>query len=296
MLRIFLFLAVNFAILIILNIVLTLFGVEHWLHQNGVDFNATGALLIALVFGMGGAFISLALSKTLAKRGMRVRVIKKPSNATEQWLWEVTAAQAQAAGVQMPELGIFPMAQANAFATGMFRNKALIAVSEGLLNTMNKDEVEAVLGHEMSHIANGDMVTLTLLQGVLNTFVIFLARALGHIIDRVVFKSRSYGPGYFITVIVLQIVFSILASIIVMWFSRYREFRADVGGAKLAGRNKMIAALQRLQGERAPKDLPDGEFAAFGISGNMSKQGIKRLFLSHPPLSERIAALQKLQG
>ncbi len=294
MFRIFLFLAVNFAILFVLNIVLTLFGVEHWLHQNGVDFNATAALLIALVFGMGGAFISLALSKTMAKRGMGVKIIQKPSNAREQWLWNIVEKQSQQAGIKMPELGIFPMQQPNAFATGMFRNKALVAVSEGLLQLMEDDEVEAVLGHEMSHVANGDMVTLTLLQGVLNTFVIFLSRAIGHVIDRVVFKSRSHGMGYFITVIVLQIIFSIVASMIVMWFSRYREFHADAGGAKLAGRDKMIRALQRLQSVNKPKDLPDSEFAAFGINGNMAKQGIKRLFLSHPPLDERIAALKQL--
>ncbi|MGU9977917.1 MAG: protease HtpX [Candidatus Oxydemutatoraceae bacterium WSBS_2016_MAG_OTU14] len=294
MFRIFLFLAVNFAILFVLNIVLTLFGVEHWLHQNGVDFNATAALLIALVFGMGGAFISLALSKKMAKRGMGVKIIQKPSNAREQWLWNIVEKQSQQAGIKMPELGIFPMQQPNAFATGMFRNKALVAVSEGLLQLMEDDEVEAVLGHEMSHVANGDMVTLTLLQGVLNTFVIFLSRAIGHVIDRVVFKSRSHGMGYFITVIVLQIIFSIVASMIVMWFSRYREFHADAGGAKLAGRDKMIRALQRLQSVNKPKDLPDSEFAAFGINGNMAKQGIKRLFLSHPPLDERIAALKQL--
>ncbi len=294
MFRIFLFLAVNFAILFILNIVLTLFGVEHWLHQNGVDFNATAALLIALVFGMGGAFISLALSKKMAKRGMGVKIIQKPSNAREQWLWNIVEKQSQQAGIKMPELGIFPMQQPNAFATGMFRNKALVAVSEGLLQLMEDDEIEAVLGHEMSHVANGDMVTLTLLQGVLNTFVIFLSRAIGHVIDRVVFKSRSHGMGYFITVIVLQIIFSIVASMIVMWFSRYREFHADAGGAKLAGRDKMIRALQRLQSVNKPKDLPDGEFAAFGINGSMAKRGIKRLFLSHPPLDERIAALKQL--
>lgn len=295
MFRIGLFLIVNMAILFILNLFLTVFGLEHWLYQSGIEFNARGALIIAAVFGMGGAFISLALSKTMAKKGMQVRIIQKPSNQREQWLWETVEKQAKQAGVTMPELGIFPMQQPNAFATGMFRNSALVAVSEGLLKTMDQDEVEAVLGHEISHVANGDMVTLTLVQGVLNTFVIFLSRAIGHFIDRAVFKSRGYGPGYYITVIVLQIVFSILASIVVMWFSRYREFRADQGGAELAGRDKMIRALKRLQTISEPQDLPDSKMAAFGINGRVARRGIKRLFLSHPPLSERIAALQAAQ-
>jgi heat shock protein HtpX len=199
--------------------------------------------------------------------------------------------QAQQAGIGMPEVGIFNAPEPNAFATGMSRNNALVAVSTGLLQNMNSDEVEAVLGHEITHVSNGDMVTMGLLQGVVNTFVIFLSRVIGHVVDRVVFKTeRGYGPAYFITSIVAQVFLSILASMIVMWFSRRREFRADAGGASLAGRNKMIGALQALQRAHEPQDLP-GEFAAFGISGGL-KAGLGRLFLSHPPLEERIAALQ----
>ena len=282
----------NLAVLFVLNVVLSVFGLEHYLVQQGVHFNVQGALIIALVFGMGGAFISLAMSKSMAKRGMGVRVIKQPNNTQEQWLVDTVSRQSQQAGIAMPEVGVFPAQQPNAFATGMFRDKALVAVSAGLLRTMEKDEVEAVLGHEVSHVANGDMITLALVQGVLNTFVIFLARAVGHVVDRVVFKSRGYGPGYFITVIVMQIVFSILASIVVMWFSRYREFRADYGGAKLAGRDKMIRALKRLQSVHEAEDLP-GQMAAFGISGR-KQGGIRRLLMSHPPLADRIRALERL--
>ncbi len=292
MFRIGLFLLVNFAILLILNVVLSVFGLEHWLVQNGVDFNARAVLLIALAFGMGGAFISLALSKSMAKRSMRVRTIEKPRDRTEQWLINIVKRQAQQAGIDMPEVGIFPTPQPNAFATGMLRNKALVAVSEGLLRQMDKDAIEAVLGHEISHVANGDMITLTLVQGVVNTFVIFLARAVGHIVDRAVFKSRGYGPGYYITVIVMQIIFSILASIIVMWFSRYREFRADYGGMRLAGRDKMIHALKRLRAiGRQAQGLPT-EWQQFGIDGQ-TKRGIRQLFASHPPLIERIRALEQ---
>ena len=244
MLRIGLFIITNMAILLVLNIMLSIFGVEHWLVSNGVDFNVQGVLILALAIGMGGSFISLALSKTLAKRSMRVALIENPRSAQEQWLVDTVTRQAKTARIQCPEIGIFPMEQPNAFATGMFRNKSLVAVSAGLLKQMNEDEVEAVLGHEISHIANGDMITLALIQGVINTFVIFLSRAVGHVVDRVVFKSRGYGPGYFITVIITQIILSILATMIVMKFSRYREFHADYGGAYLAGRDKMINALK----------------------------------------------------
>lgn len=292
--RILLFVATNLAIVFVLNITLSLFGVEHYLAQTDAGINITGLLIMSAAFGMIGAFVSLALSKTLAKRSMRVRVIAGPGGGpSDAWLTETVARQAQAAGIAMPEVGVFPSPQPNAFATGMFRNKALVAVSEGLLAQMERDEVEAVLGHEVSHIANGDMVTLALIQGVVNTFVIFLSRVVGHVVDRAVFKSRGFGPGYFITVIITQIVLSIFATMIVMWFSRRREFRADEGGAELAGRGKMIAALKRLQQQGRAKDLP-GEMAAFGISGGVHG-GIRRLLMSHPPLEQRIAALERMQ-
>ncbi|MDD9868354.1 MAG: protease HtpX [Gammaproteobacteria bacterium] len=292
--RILLFVATNLAIVFVLNITLSLFGVEHYLAQTDAGINITGLLIISAAFGMIGAFVSLALSKTLAKRSMGVRVISgRGGGPSDAWLAETVARQAKAAGIAMPEVGVFPSPQPNAFATGMFRNKALVAVSEGLLAQMERDEVEAVLGHEVSHIANGDMVTLALIQGVVNTFVIFLSRLVGHVVDRAVFKSRGFGPGYFITVIVTQIVLSIFATMIVMWFSRRREFRADEGGAKLAGRGKMIAALKQLQRRGRAEDLP-GEMAAFGISGGVHG-GIRRLLMSHPPLEQRIAALEKPQ-
>lgn len=292
--RILLFVATNLAIVFVLNITLSLFGVEHYLAQTDAGINITGLLIISAAFGMIGAFVSLALSKTLAKRSMRVRVIAGPGGgASDAWLTETVARQARAAGIAMPEVGVFPSPQPNAFATGMFRNKALVAVSEGLLAKMERDEVEAVLGHEVSHIANGDMVTLALIQGVVNTFVIFLSRLVGHVVDRAVFKSRGFGPGYFITVIITQIVLSIFATMIVMWFSRRREFRADEGGAQLAGRGKMIAALKQLQRQGRAEDLP-GEMAAFGISGGVHG-GIRRLLMSHPPLEQRIAALERMQ-
>jgi heat shock protein HtpX len=246
---------------------------------------------MSAVIGFGGSFISLAMSKMMAKRGMGVQVIESPRSSTEQWLVATVKRQAQQAGIDMPEVGVFDAPEPNAFATGMRRNHALVAVSTGLLQNMDQDEVEAVLGHEVSHVANGDMVTMGLLQGVVNTFVIFLSRIIGHVVDRVVFKTeRGYGPAYFITSIVAQIFLSILASMIVMWFSRRREFRADAGGADLAGRQKMISALQRLGGVKEPHDL-QGEFAAFGIAGGIG-HGLKQLFLSHPPLEQRIAALQ----
>jgi len=291
MMRILLFLATNAAVLVLISVVFQLFGIEGILAENGVDLNLQALLLMSAVIGFGGSFISLAMSKMLAKRGMGVRVIEQPANSTEQWLVETVRRQAQQAGIGMPEVGIFQAPEPNAFATGMRRNSALVAVSTGLLQNMQADEVEAVLGHEITHVSNGDMVTMGLLQGVVNTFVIFLSRIIGHVVDRVVFKTeRGYGPAYYITSIVAQVFLSVLASMIVMWFSRRREFRADAGGASLAGRNKMIGALRALQRAHEPQDLP-GEFAAFGISGGIGS-GIKRLFMSHPPLEERIAALQ----
>ena len=295
MTRIFLFLATNVAVLVLISVVFRLFGIEGILAENGVDLNLEALLLFSAVIGFGGSFISLALSKTMAKRGMRVKVIDRPSNGTEQWLVETVARQAKEAGIGMPEVGIFPADQPNAFATGMRRNAALVAVSTGLLQAMNRDEAEAVLGHEVAHISNGDMVTMGLLQGVVNTFVIFLSRVAGHVVDRVVFKTeRGYGPAYFLVTILAQVFLSILASMIVMWFSRRREFRADHGGAQLAGRTKMIGALRALQRASEPEDLP-GQLAAFGIHGNKGR-GLRALFMSHPPLADRIAALERRPG
>jgi heat shock protein HtpX len=291
MMRIALFLATNAAILVLISIVFQVFGFEGILAENGVDLNLQALLVMSAVIGFGGSFISLAMSKFMAKRAMGVKVIEKPANSTEQWLVSTVQRQAQQAGIGMPEVGIFDAPEPNAFATGMSRNNALVAVSTGLMRNMSSDEVEAVLGHEVSHVSNGDMVTMGLIQGVINTFVIFASRVIGHVVDRVVFKTeRGYGPAYFIVSIVAQIFLSILASIIVMWFSRRREYRADAGGASLAGRGKMIGALQALQRQQNPHDLP-GEFAAFGISGGLG-DGIKKLFMTHPPLQERIAALQ----
>jgi len=295
MMRIALFLATNAAILVLISVVFQLFGFEGILAENGVDLNLQALLVMSAVIGFGGSFISLAMSKFLAKRSMGVKIIEQPANSSEQWLVSTVQRQAQQAGIGMPEVGIFDAAEPNAFATGMSRNNALVAVSTGLLRNMSSDEVEAVLGHEITHVSNGDMITMGLIQGVINTFVIFLSRVIGHVVDRVVFKTeRGYGPAYFIVSIVAQIFLSILASTIVMWFSRRREFRADAGGAALAGRGKMIGALQALQRQHEPHDLP-GEFAAFGISGGLGS-GIKKLFMSHPPLEVRIAALQSTTG
>lgn len=289
--RIALFLITNLAIIIVLSITLRLLGFEGFLDQQGVDLNLNSLLLFAAVFGMGGSFISLALSKWTAKRFTGARVIDQPRNASEQWLVATVKRQAQIAGIGMPEVAVYDASDVNAFATGMSRNNALVAVSTGLLNAMTQDEAEAVLAHEVSHVANGDMITLALIQGVINTFVIFLSRVIGHVVDRVVFKTeRGHGPAFWITAIIAEILLAVLASIIVMWFSRQREFRADAGGAKLAGREKMIAALQRLQQSVKQPHLPD-QLAAFGISGGIGS-GLKRLFMSHPPLEERIAALQ----
>ncbi len=290
--RIFLFLATNLAIIVVLSISLRLLGFEGFLDAQGVDLNLNSLLLFAAIFGFGGSFISLAISKWMAKRTTGAKVIEQPANETERWLLSTVKRQAERAGIGMPEVAIFPSPAPNAFATGMNRNKALVAVSNGLLENMNRDEVEAVLGHEIAHVANGDMVTLALIQGVVNTFVIFLARVIGHTVDRLVFKNeRGHGPAFWITSIVAEIVLGILASVIVMWFSRKREFRADEGGASLAGRQKMIAALERLKQGSAPADLPD-QLAAFGFSGGLGK-GIKKLFMTHPPLEERIEALRR---
>jgi heat shock protein HtpX len=291
MTRLFLFLATNIAVIALISITFQVLGIEGLLMQNGVDLNLGALLVMSAVIGFGGSFISLAMSKWSAKHAMGVHIIEQASSQQERWLLDTVARQAQAAGIGMPEVGIFQADVVNAFATGMSRNNSLVAVSTGLLQRMTADEAEAVLGHEVSHIANGDMVTMGLIQGVVNTFVIFLSRIVGFFVDRVILKNeRGLGIGYFITSIVAQIFLSIFASMIVMWFSRRREFRADEGGAALAGKHKMIAALRRLQGDTA-EDLP-GEFAAFGINGG-APTGFKALFLSHPPLQHRIEALEQ---
>jgi heat shock protein HtpX len=293
--RIILFLGTNLAIIVVLSIVLRLLGVERILDEQGVGLNINALLIFAAVFGFGGAFISLAISKWMAKKTMKVHVIDKPRNATEQWLVETVKRQAREAGIGMPEVGIYDSPDPNAFATGMNRNNALVAVSTGLMRSMDQGEVEAVLGHEVGHVANGDMVTLALIQGVVNTFVIFLARVAGHFVDRVVFKNESgHGPAFWITTIVMEILLAVLASIIVMWFSRQREFRADAAGARLAGRDKMIGALESLaRASGRPVDMPD-QIAAFGIRGGVPT-GIKRLFMTHPPIEERIMALKSMR-
>jgi heat shock protein HtpX len=288
--RIVLFIATNLAVLLTLTASMRLLGIERlFTDAYGLDL---GALLVfAAVIGFGGSFISLAISKMVAKWTTGAQVIEQPRDASEQWLLETVRRQAQQAGIGMPEVAIYDSPDVNAFATGMSRNNALVAVSSGLLRNMRRDEVEAVLAHEVSHVANGDMVTMTLIQGVMNTFVVFLARIVGWVVDRVVFKNEE-GPGigYFITSIVAEIILAILASIVVSWFSRHREFRADAGGARLAGSGKMIAALQRLQAIHSPAHLPD-QLAAFGIQ--RSEVGLlQKLFSTHPPLEERIAALQ----
>ena len=286
--RIILFLATNMAIVLVLSVTMRLLGVEPYLNANGL--NLTSLLIFAAVMGFGGSFISLAISKWMVKRSMGVHVIESPSNATETWLVNTIRRQSEKAGIGMPEVGIYESPDVNAFATGMSRNSSLIAVSTGLLSQLTHEEVEAVLGHEVSHAANGDMVTLALIQGVVNTFVMFLSRVIGYLVDKILFKTeRGTGPAFFVTMIIAELVLGVLASIIVMWFSRYREFHADAGGANLAGRKNMIAALERLGGLH-PQPLPD-RMAAFGISGGVGG-GLKRLFMTHPPLEERIAALR----
>lgn len=290
--RVFLFILTNIAVLLVLSVTLRLLGVEGSLQANGVDLDYNALLIISLVIGMGGSVISLLISKWMAMRMTGAQVIESPRNDGEAWLLETVRHQAQAANIGMPTVAIFPSDDPNAFATGARRNSALVAVSTGLLQRMDRGEVEAVLAHEISHVANGDMITLTLIQGVVNTFVIFLSRVAGHFIDRVLLKNENgHGIGYFVAVIACQIVFGILASPIVMWFSRRREFRADAGGARLAGANNMIAALERLKTVADPTPLPD-QMSAFGISGG-NGGGIRRLFMTHPPLDERIEALRK---
>jgi heat shock protein HtpX len=285
--RVFLLILTNIAVMLVLSVVVHVLGLDRYLAANG---GMGGLLLVSAILGFGGAFISLAISKWMAKRSMGVRVITQPANADEDWLVRTVRAQAEMAGIGMPEVGIFDSPQPNAFATGARRDAALVAVSTGLLRAMKRNEVEAVLGHEIAHVANGDMVTLTLIQGVLNTFVFFLSRVIGEIIDKAVLRNeRGRGAGYFITVMVLQIVLGIFANMIVAWFSRRREFRADNGGARAAGTSNMVAALERLK-SASNEPLP-AQFAAFGIKGG-GGSGFQRFFMSHPPLEDRIAALQ----
>ena len=289
--RIVLFLLTNLAIVFLLNITLRLFGVDRIFDQNGINY--TGLLILSLVIGFGGSFISLAMSKWSAKWMTKARVITQPGNEMERWLLETVAAQSKRAYIGMPEVAIYDAPEINAFATGMNKNASLVAVSTGLLEKMTRDEIEAVLGHEVAHIANGDMITLALIQGVVNTFVVFLARVIGYVVDSAINKGRrGPGIGYWVTTIVAEIVLGILASTIVMWFSRQREFRADEGGAFLAGRDKMVMALKKLQSAYEPSSLPK-QMQAFGVSGNTS---ISRLFMSHPPLSERIEALENIES
>ena len=290
--RVALFIVTNLAIVLVLGIVLNLLGVGRILDEQGAGLDLANLVVFAAVFGFGGSLISLAISKWTAKRLTGARVITEPSGELEAWLMQTVRRQAMDAGIGMPEVAIYEAADVNAFATGMRRNSALVAVSTGLLRSLTRDEAEAVLGHEVSHVANGDMVTLALIQGVVNTFVIVASRVVGHLVDRVVFKTeRGHGPAFYITSIAAQLVFGILASIIVFWFSRRREFRADSGGASLAGREKMVAALEKLRRNVAQPHLPD-QLAAFGISGGVG-HGLKRLFMTHPPLEERIAALKR---
>ncbi len=286
--RIVLFLATNMAIVLVLSFTMRLLGVEPYLNANGLTL---GSLLVfAAVRGFCGSLISLAISKWSAKTAMGVHVIDTPANSTEFWLVETIRKYASEAGIKMPEVGIYESPDVNAFATGMSKNSSLIAVSTGLLQQMTRQEAEAVLGHEVAHAANGDMVTMALIQGVVNTFVMFLSRVIGHLVDKVVFKTeRGHGPAFFVTMIIAELVLGILASIIVMWFSRRREFRADQGGASLAGRRNMISALEKLNALH-PQPLPE-KMAAFGIAGGVGG-GLKRLFMTHPPLEERIAALK----
>lgn len=290
--RILLFLATNLAVLVLVSVIFSLLGLEGILTNNGVDLNLSSLLVFCGLFGMSGSLISLLLSKFMAKRGTGTQIIETPGSREEEWLLETVKSLANDAGIGMPEVGIFPSDAANAFATGWNRNNALVAVSSGLLRRFEEREARAVLAHEIGHVANGDMITLSLVQGVVNTFVMFFARIIGHTVDRVIFKTeRGYGIGYFVVTIVAEIVLGILASMIVMWFSRYREYRADAAGARLADRAGMIAALQRLKAEQGlPGDLP-GELTAFGIRSH-NGSGLAALLRSHPPLDDRILALK----
>ena len=293
MMRILLFIATNVAVLVLLSITFSVFGLESYLSSNGVDLNLTSLLIFSAAFGMGGSFISLALSKWIAKRSTGAKVIEAPGSDTERWLLDTVSGLSRDAGIAMPEVAVFPSPQPNAFATGASRDKALVAVSSGLLESMNGDEVKAVLGHEIGHVANGDMLTLTLIQGVMNTFVIFFSRIIGFFVDRVLLKNeRGYGIGFWVTTIVAQIVLGLLASMVVMWFSRRREFRADAAGANLAGRGNMVAALERLRSaHEMPNTMPE-TLVAFGIAGGLRK-GMQALFSSHPPIGERIEVLRR---
>lgn len=290
MMRILMFLATNIAVMIVISILFNLLGLGNYLNAQGTGIDLSALLMMSAVIGVTGSVISLAMSKTMAKNSMGVQVIDQPQNQTEKWLVDIVSKQAKQAGIGMPEVGIFQAPVANAFATGMNRNSALVAVSTGLLQSMTPDEVEAVVGHEITHVANGDMVTMALMQGVLNTFVYFFATIIGHVVDRALSGNSErggVGMGYYMVQMIAQIALGFLASMLVAWFSRYREFKADAGGANLAGRDKMIGALRALQRGHEAEELP-GQFAAFGINGG----GIQRLFMSHPPLEERIAALQ----
>jgi heat shock protein HtpX len=291
--RILLFLATNFAVLLLVGIVFNLLGLQGVLAQNGVDLNLSALLVMCAVFGFGGSLISLFLSKWMAKRSTGAYVIEQPRNRDEQWLLDTVRELAAEAKIGMPEVAIFPSEASNAFATGWNRNAALVAVSSGLLQRFKPEEARAVMAHEIGHVANGDMVTLTLIQGVVNTFVLFFARIIGHTVDRVIFKNeRGHGIGFFVVTMVAQVVLSFLASAIVFWFSRWREYRADHAGATLTTKTHMIAALQRLQLEQGQAQALPGELKAFGISEQL-KQGLSGLFSSHPPLDERIKALQQ---
>ncbi|MEH6551343.1 MAG: protease HtpX [Pseudomonadales bacterium] len=293
MLRVGLFIATNLAIIVLASLTFQLLGLEQMLSSNGVNMDLTSLLIFCAVFGMSGAFISLLISKPMAKRSMKVQIVEQANTSQQRWLVDTVTELAQQAGIKTPNIGIFPSQVSNAFATGWNKNSALVAVSEGLLNRFTPAEAKAVLAHEIGHVANGDMITLTLVQGVINTFVMFFARIIGMLADRLIFKSqRGNGPGYWIVTIVAQIVLGILASTIVMWFSRWREYRADAAGAELAGTAAMIGALQRLQAEQdIPTELPE-QLMAFGISGD-KKDTISRLFMTHPPLAERIEALRQ---
>ena len=290
--RVLLFLGTNLAVILLASMTFRLLGFESILYNNGVDLNLQALLVFCALLGFGGSFVSLLMSKPIAKWSTKAQVIESPRTDGERWLLQTVARQAEQAGIGMPEVAVFPSPEPNAFATGASKNNSLVAVSVGLLEHMNRDEVEAVLGHEIGHVANGDMVTLTLIQGVVNTFVLFLARIAGFFVDRVLLRNEhGLGIGYWVTTIVTEIVLGILASAIVMWFSRQREFRADRAGAELAGRQKMIGALERLQRyQEAPSTMPDS-LVAFGISSG-ARQGLRAMFSSHPPLSERIEALK----
>jgi len=294
MLRIALFLLTNLAIVLVASITLSLLGFEGYLAANGVDLNLSSLLVFCFIFGMAGSFVSLLLSKTMAKMGTGTQIISQPRTADEKWLVDTVAELSKEAGIGMPEVGIFQSQASNAFATGWDRNNALVAVSTGLLSRFSHDEARAVMAHEIGHVANGDMVTLALVQGVVNTFVMFFSRIIGHTIDRAVFKTeRGHGPAFYITTFVAEIILGILASMIVFWFSRQREFRADAAGAQLTGAPAMIGALERLRAEQgAPSELPDS-MVAFGI--RTGGKNMMRLFMTHPPLEERIAALQAIR-